>query len=121
MPVNEATSCDAVLDKRPVDPEGKTLGEFGVTSTKVAVLEVLLAEVGFVRVKSVAEGVLLRLRSRAFSPLRDRSGMESLLGGVLVPPRLPNRDVPKAGKARPNKPPVLALFCLPRILQLPVP
>ena len=82
VPVNEATSCDAVLDRRPVDPEGKTLGEFGVTSTNVAVQEVLLADVGLVRVKSVAEGVLLRLRRRAFNPLRDRSGMESPPGGV---------------------------------------
>ena len=99
VPVNEATSCDAVLDKRPLDPEGKTLGEFGVTSTNVAVLEVLLADVGLVRVKSVAEEVLLRLRRRAFNPLSDRSGMESLRGGVLEPPRFPKRDVPRAGKA----------------------
>ena len=114
VPVNEATSCEAVLDNRPFDPEGKTLGEFGVTSTNVAVLEVLLADVGLVRVRSVADGVRLRFSSRAFNPLRDRSGNESLLGGVLVPPLLPKSEVPKAGKARPHIPPVLALFRCPR-------
>ena len=102
----------------PRDPEGKTLGEFGVTSTNVAVLEVLLADVGLVRVKSVAEGVLLKLRRRAFNPLSDRSGTDSLRGGVLEPPLFPKRDVPRAGRALPHNPPVLALFLCPRFLQL---
>ena len=120
VPVNEATSCEAVLDSCPDDPEGKTLGEFGVTSTNVAVLEVLLADVGLVRDRSVADGVRLRFSSRAFNPLRDRSGNESLLGGVLVPPLLPKREVPRTGKARPHVPPVLALFRCPNCLQLPL-
>ena len=103
-----------------MDPEGKTLGEFGVTSTNVAVLEVLLADVGLARVKSVAEGVLLKLRRRAFNPLRDRSGTDSLRGGVLEPPLFPKRDVPKTGRARPQVPPVLALVRCPNCLQLPL-
>ena len=120
VPVNDATSCEAVLVNCPFDPEGKTLGEFGETSTNVAVLEVLLADVGLVLVKSVAEGVLLRFSNRAFNPLRDRSGSESLLGGVLVPPLLPKSEVPKTGRARPQVPPVLALVRCPNCLQLPL-
>ena len=42
---------------------------FGVTSTKVAVLWVRLADIGLVLVRSVDDGVLLKLRSRAFTPL----------------------------------------------------
>ena len=40
VPVNEATSCDAVLFKvDPTFPEARTLGEFGVMSTRVFVLD----------------------------------------------------------------------------------
>ena len=80
VPVKEATSWEAVLDKSPPDPDGRTLGEFGVTSTNVAVLGVLPADVGLVRVKSVAEGVGRRLRSRAF----NHSGTDPASNRFLV-------------------------------------
>ena len=71
--------------------------------------------------RSVADGILLRFKSRAFKLLSDRSGIESLLGRVFVPARFPKREVPRAGKARPHRLPVLALFWPPMFLQPPVP
>ena len=120
IPVKEATSCEAVLDNGLLDLEGKTLGELGETSTNVVVLEVLPADVGLFLVKSVADGVLLRFNNLAVNPLWERSGSESLLGSVLVPPLFPKSEVPKTGRARPQVPPVLALFRCPNCLQLPL-
>ena len=55
----------------------------------------------FVRVKSVAEGVRLRLRSLAFNPLRDKSGMESLRGGCISSTPVSKERCPKSGQSSP--------------------
>ena len=95
VPVSDATSCEAVLVKAdPKFPEGKTLGKFRVTSTSVAVLGFLECAAGAVLVRSVADGLLPRLRSRARSPPVDRFGRESLQGDMLLPARFPKRESP---------------------------